>query len=83
MAITVKVPDEIAAEAERLGIPPEQYVQEILRARAGVPAIFRGRVPKLRPEEVRQWLDELAQFSDKIPELPERITREWIYQGHD
>jgi hypothetical protein len=35
------------------------------------------------PEEIRAWLDSLAQFSDKIPELPEKISRDWIYQDHN
>ena len=35
------------------------------------------------PEQIRAWLDSLAQFSDKIPPLPETISREWIYQDHD
>jgi hypothetical protein len=35
------------------------------------------------PEEIREWLDSLAQFSDKIPLLPENITRDWIYQDHN
>jgi hypothetical protein len=40
--------------------------------------------PKLRNhQEIRAWLDSLAQFSDKVPPLPEKITREWIYQDHD
>jgi len=34
-------------------------------------------------EEIRIWLDSLAQFSDKIPPLPETISREWLYQDHD
>jgi hypothetical protein len=39
--------------------------------------------PPLRtPEEIRAWLDSLAQFSDKILPLPENISREWIYQEH-
>jgi hypothetical protein len=42
------------------------------------------RVRQLRtPEEIRAWLDSLAQFSDKIAPLPETISREWIYQDHD
>ena len=40
--------------------------------------------PKLcSQQEIRAWLDSLAQFSDKVPSLPEKITREWIYQDHD
>jgi hypothetical protein len=34
-------------------------------------------------EEIRAWLDSLAQFSDKIPPLPETISRDWIYQDHN
>jgi hypothetical protein len=41
------------------------------------------RTPKLHtPEEIRAWLNELAQFSDKIPPLPNVISREWLYQDH-
>jgi hypothetical protein len=81
MEITVKVPDELASEARTRGISPEQYVQEIVAHRAGIQI---PRVSKFRsPAEIRAWLDTLAQFSDKIPDLPERITREWIYQEHD
>jgi hypothetical protein len=41
-------------------------------------------VPQARtPEEIREWLDSLAQFSDRIPPLPENITRDWIYQHHN
>ena len=36
------------------------------------------------PEEIQAWLDELAQFSDKIPAMPgETFTRAMIYQDHD
>jgi hypothetical protein len=35
-------------------------------------------------EEVRAWLDSLAQFSDKIPQLPEEaFSRESFYQDRD
>jgi len=37
----------------------------------------------LTPAEIRARLDSLAQFSEKIPPLPEAISREWIYQEHD
>ena len=35
------------------------------------------------PEEIRAWLDSLAQFSDKIPSVPETVSREWLYQDYD
>jgi hypothetical protein len=80
MVVTVKIPDEIAAEAKARGISLETYVQEILNAQVRRPTEPR----RLRtPEEIQSWLDSLAQLSDKIPPLPETITREWIYQDHD
>ena len=81
MKINVKVPKELAAQAEALGLALEAYVEQILaqQIRESKP---EGRTPRT-PAEIRAWLDSLAQFSDKVPPLPEKITREWIYQGHD
>jgi post-segregation antitoxin (ccd killing protein) len=80
MEIRIKVPNELASQAQLRGIQVEAYVEEILARQAA--AISTSR--KLRTqEEIRAWLDSLAQFSDRIPSLPENITREWIYQDHD
>jgi len=81
MEVTVKIPDELAARAKSRGVRVEDYVQEILAQQLGPP---KAGSPRARtPEEIRAWLDSLAQFSDKIPPLPEMITRDWIYQDHD
>src|SRR5439155_25090113 len=73
MEVTVKIPDELAARAKSRGLRVEDYVQEILREQLGPQ---RLSAPQARtPEEIRAWLDSLAQFSDKIPPLPENITR--------
>jgi len=81
MEITVKIPDEIAARAKARGLRVEAYIEEILAQQVGAqPSETR------RPQtaaEIRAWLDSLAQFSDKIPPLPETISREWIYQEHN
>jgi hypothetical protein len=37
----------------------------------------------VRHKEIRAWLDSLCQFSEKIPPLPEHISREWLYQDRD
>ena len=81
MVVTVNIPDELAAEAKARGLSPEAYVQEILAQQLALRAP-KTRQPRTR-EEIRMWLDSLAQFSDKIPPLPETISREWIYQEHD
>jgi hypothetical protein len=80
MVVTVNIPDELAAQARARGLSPEEYVQEILAQRLASPTDARQR---RTPEEIRTWLDSLAQFSDKIPPLPESISREWLYQDHD
>ncbi len=80
MVVMVDIPDELAADAKARGLSLEAYVQEILAQRLARPA--ETRKPRT-PEEIRAWLDSLAQFSDKIPPMPETISREWIYQDHD
>jgi predicted nucleic acid-binding protein len=81
MEIRVNVPDELAAQAQTRGIAVEEYVEKLLAERVA------ERSPEHRqrrtPEQIRAWLDALAQFSDKIPRLPDTISREWIYQDHD
>jgi len=82
MKVTVKIPDELAARAKSRGLRVEDYVQEILTQQ--VIGTRGGGGSQVRtPEEIRAWLDSLAQFSDKIPALPETISRDWIYQDHN
>ena len=81
MEVTVKIPDEIAAKAQARGLRVEAYIEEILARLLGIQPT-EARPPRT-PEEIRAWLDSLAQFSDKIPPLPETISRDWIYQDHN
>ena len=81
MVIKVNVPEELASQARARGVPLEAYIEDLL-ARQVAPASSEERRLQT-PEQVRAWLDSLAQFSDKIPPLPETISREWIYQDHD
>jgi post-segregation antitoxin (ccd killing protein) len=81
MVVTVNIPDELAAQAKARGLSVEAYVQEILAQQLS--ARTAETLQPRTPEEIRAWLDSLAQFSDKIPPLPETISREWIYQDHD
>jgi hypothetical protein len=80
MVVTVNIPDELAAQAKARGLSLEAYVQEILVQQLAPPQ--QTQQPRTQ-EEIRVWLDSLAQFSDKIPPLPETISREWLYQDHD
>ncbi|HEV2989797.1 MAG TPA: hypothetical protein VG759_15245 [Candidatus Angelobacter sp.] len=81
MVVTVNIPDELAAQAKVRGLSLEAYVQEILAQQLAANTVVAQQART--PEEIRAWLDSLAQFSDKIPPLPETISREWIYQDHD
>jgi hypothetical protein len=81
MEVMVNVPDEIAAQARARGMRVEDYVREILAQQAAGQSP-NGARPRT-PEEIRTWLDSLAQFSDKIPPLPETISRDWMYQDHN
>jgi len=76
----IKAPKTLAAEARARGLKIETYVEELLAQRLAERTAVAG--PR-SPQEIRAWLDSLAQFSDKIPPLPETISREWIYQEHD
>ena len=80
MEVTLKIPDELIAEAQSRGLRVEDYIREIL-AKQLAPQPPNASRPRTR-EEIRAWLDSLAQFSDKIPPLPETISRDWIYQDH-
>jgi hypothetical protein len=81
MEVTIKISDELAAQAYARGLSPEAYVEEILSQKLSLGPLQMRQ--SRTPEEIRAWLDSLAQFSDKIPPLPETISREWIYQDHD
>lgn len=81
MEITVHIPEEIVARARARGLRVEAYIEQILAEQVG-PSPSEARPPRT-PAEIRTWLDSLAQFSERIPPLPETISREWIYQEHD
>ena len=73
MDVTIKIPDQLAAEARAHGREPRDYAEEILAQQF---APRSSSIHRLRTaEEIRAWLDELAQFSDKIPPLPDVISR--------
>ena len=81
MVIRVNVPDELAAQARMRGVPLEEFVEQLL-AEQVAPRAAKAVQPRT-PEQVRAWLDSLAQFSSRIPPLPEVVSREWIYQDRD
>ncbi len=71
----------LAAEARAQGMDVATYAARLLDQAASTVATPDA---KRTPPEIQVWLDELAQFSDKIPPMPgETFSREMIYQEHD
>ncbi len=81
MVVTINIPDELAEQAKARGLSLESLVQEILSQLLGARPVETRQARTA--EEIRTWLDSLAQFSDQIPPLPDALSREWIYQDHD
>lgn len=84
MTITVDITPEVQAELARQaaahGRAVEAYAASLLEKAAHLPA---GEV-MLSQDRLENTLRDMAQFSDKIPLLPdEAFTRESLYQDHD
>jgi hypothetical protein len=87
MTLTVEIPVDVEAglarEARARGIALPTLAARLLEE--AVATVIR-RTPEQRrsPQEVRAWLDSLAEFSDQIPAVAgETFSRAMIYQDHD
>jgi hypothetical protein len=83
MSITININPEAQAELTRLaaahGVPPEDYAATPLER-----AVHTRTCKKLTTDQLDHTLRDLAQFSDKIPQLPDdAFSREGLYQDHD
>jgi hypothetical protein len=85
MTITIEIKPEVqaelAAQAAARGMDMPAYAAVILE-QAAQPTPLEPKTRSL--EEFEKTLDRIAQFSHKIPILPdEAFSRENLYQGHD
>jgi len=83
MSITINIKPETQAELQRQaaahGVQPEHYAATLLEE-----AVRVRSAKKLTGDQLDCTLQELAQFSAKIPLLPdEAFAREGLYQDHD
>jgi hypothetical protein len=83
MSIVIHIKPEAQAELKRQaaahGVQPEDYAAALLED-----AVRIGAAKKLTADQLDRTLVELAQFTHKIPLLPdEAFTREGLYQDHD
>jgi hypothetical protein len=84
MSITVDIKPEVQAELSRQaatrGVDVGTYAARLLEDAALVVSSDHS----LRQEQLDSTLRELAQFSHKIPQLPdEALSRAAFYQDHD
>jgi post-segregation antitoxin (ccd killing protein) len=85
--ITLDLPADIearlAAEAQARGLDVAEYAAGVLAAAVSTSNTDTAVDENARPaavEETSAWLDQLAQFSHKIPAMPgETFSREMIY----
>ena len=85
MTITINIKPEIEAElarqAEIRGMDVPEYAATLLEQAAKPKQL---QVTDRGVEEFEKSLDRIAQFSDKIPALPDKaFSRESIYRDHD
>jgi len=84
MTISMQIPDEVADLAARRGLDVAAYIEQILIKEVAAAKPILPRSPRLTREEIDEVLDGLAEFSDKIPLLPDSaLTREAMYSDHD
>jgi hypothetical protein len=85
MSIIINIKPEAQAELTRQaavhGVQPEDYAASLIEeALHEIDALEK----KLTTDQLDRTLQELAQFSAKIPLLPdEAFTREGLYRDHD
>ncbi len=75
MEVTIKVPDQLAAEARAQGVSVEVYVQEIL-ARQALGATGEGQL-----QSVGAAIDRILELR-KGNKLAGLRTKELIHEGH-
>lgn len=87
MSLTVEIGPEVEAalarQAEACGLGVPAYAAAILEQAAGAAHLTLGRKP-FDAVEFGRALDRMAQFSHKIPLLPdEAFSRQSFYEDHN
>src|SRR5260370_30668137 len=78
--IKPEVQEELSRQAAAHGVDVNSYAASLLEEAAHVPAGAK----KLSQAQLEKTLEEIAQFSQKIPGLPdEAFTRESLYRDHE
>ena len=82
MQVTVDIPDELVARIEADGTSVSRFAQSAVDEK--LPSETATSDAADRVTSMRAFLQEMAQFSDRIPVLPDyAYTRESFYEDHD
>lgn len=86
MTLTIEIPDELQAKLEReakaRGAEVPVLAAELLDKAARESTMSENT--RYHSSRLREFLADMAQFSDQIPDLPdEALSRENIYCDHD
>jgi hypothetical protein len=78
--VTPDIETELTRQAAAHGVDLDAYAATLLEEAAHMGAASK----KLSPDQLDRTLQELAQFTHKIPILPdEAFSRESLYRDHD
>ena len=84
MTITVDITQEAEAELVRQAAEHGRAVEAYAASLLEEAAHLRAGQGRLSRERLENTLREIAQFSDRIPSLPDdAFTRESLYRDHD
>ena len=84
MTITVEITPEVEAELARQAAGKGRAIEEHAARLLQEAAHVLDEKPRLTPEGLKIMLEEMAQFSHKIPSLPdEAFTRENLNRDYD
>ena len=81
LALAPDLEARLLRQAQAHGLDLATYATRVLEGDIMLPP---GPQRQRTPEEIRAWLDSLAQFSDRIPAMPgETFSRSMIYADHN
>lgn len=82
MQITIEVSDQLAVQAQALGLTPGEYLRSLIdEAALTAPVPIPPAEPKMN---IKEFIRAMSANSENIPQLPDAaFTRESFYQDHD
>ena len=82
MQVTIEVSDQLAVQAQALGLTPGEYLRSLIdEAALTAPVPIPPAEPKMN---IKEFIRAMSANSENIPQIPDAaLTRESFYQDHD